>query len=169
MMRSGSVLAISLVGCLAMAWAGGATGQPENFRAHLSGAEEVPAVATRAQGQAIFQVAPGESFIHFRLNVANIENVTMAHIHLAPFGQNGPVVVWLYPAAPPPQLLEGRFQGTLAAGAITAASLVGPLVGQTIADLLDEMAAGNAYVNVHTLQFPGGEVRGQIFGAGPGG
>lgn len=139
-----------------------AQAQVMNFRAHLSGAEEVPPVSSRAQGQAVFRVAADGSLIHFRLNLANIENVTMAHIHLAPAGANGPVAAWLYPAAPPPQLLEGRSDGVLSAGVITSANLVGPLAGQTLSDLIEHLAAGNAYVNVHTAQFPSGEVRGQI-------
>lgn len=140
----------------------GAQAQVLNFRAHLSGAEEVPANVSPAQGQATFRVAADGSLIHFRLNIANIENVTMAHIHLAPAGANGPVVAWLYPAAPPPQLIDGVSNGVLSAGVITAANLVGPLAGQTLSDLVAELAAGHAYVNVHTSQFPGGEVRGQI-------
>lgn len=94
--------------------------------------------------------------------VANSQNVTMAHIHLAPAGVNGPVVVWLYPDAPPAQLLPGPSSGVLAVGTITEADLVGPLAGASLADLLDAMRAGNTYVNVHTEQYPGGEVRGQI-------
>jgi hypothetical protein len=140
----------------------GAQAQVLNFRASLSGAEEVPANTSRAQGQATFRVAADGSLIHFRLNVANIENVTMAHIHLAPAGANGPVVAWLYPAAPPAQLIEGRSDGVLSAGVITSANLVGPLAGQTLDDLIAHLADGNAYVNVHTSQFPAGEVRGQI-------
>lgn len=136
--------------------------QPQNFRAHLSGAEEVPAVSTVAQGQATFQLGANGTSLRYRLNVANIENVLMAHIHVAPRNENGPIVVWLYPSAPPPQLIEGRFQGVLAAGVIRDSDLVGRLDGQTLADLIDEINAGNAYVNVHTTQFPSGEVRGQI-------
>jgi hypothetical protein len=63
---------------------------------------------------------------------------------------------------PPAVLIPGRFQGVLAAGVITDANLVGLLAGQTLADLIAEIAAGNAYVNVHTSQFPGGAIRGQI-------
>jgi hypothetical protein len=88
--------------------------------------------------------------------------VLMAHIHIGPAGVNGPVVVWLYPEGPPPQLIEGRFDGILAEGVITEADLVGMLAGMTMDDLVAEMLAGNTYVNVHTTQFPGGEIRGQI-------
>jgi hypothetical protein len=133
-----------------------------SFVAVLSGAEEVPPVDTRARGQASFQLSHDGTELSYRLIVANIENVSMAHIHLAPAGANGPVVAWLYPGGPPPQLIEGRFQGVLAEGTITAGDLVGPLAGATLADLVDELSAGNAYVNVHTSQFPPGEVRGQI-------
>lgn len=133
-----------------------------NFKAHLKGENEVPSVETNAQGQATFKLSQDGESIHYKLIVANIENVLMAHIHNAPAGQNGGVIVWLYPSSPPPQLIEGRFQGVLAEGTITADDLVGNLAGQTLEDLLGEIKAGNTYVNVHTSQNPGGEVRGQI-------
>ena len=137
-------------------------GTPHNLRTHLSGDEEVPARDTSAQGQAIFQVNGDGTAISYKLNVANIENVTQAHIHLAPAGTNGGIVVWLYPAAPPLQLIPGRTQGTLGEGEITAASLVGSLSGKPLSDLLDAIHDGRTYVNVHTLQFLPGEIRGQI-------
>jgi hypothetical protein len=135
-----------------------------NFRTNLSGAEEVadPPVETLARGQAIFQLSKDGTQLSYKLIVANIENVSMAHIHLAPAGVNGPVVAWLYPSSPPPQLIEGRFDGVLAEGVITADDLVGPLAGFTMEDLIAEIGAGNTYVNVHTSQYPAGEVRGQI-------
>ncbi|MFH5832767.1 CHRD domain-containing protein [Halalkalibaculum sp. DA3122] len=143
----------------APAWA---SSNQRNFRAHLKGSNEVPPVETDAQGQAIFQVSKDGSSIDYKLIVANIENVLMAHIHNAPSGQNGGVVVWLYPQAPPPQLIEGQTQGILAEGTITADELVGSLEGQTLDALISEMKAGNTYVNVHTTQNPPGEIRGQI-------
>lgn len=133
-----------------------------NFTAHLKGREEVPPVQTLAQGQAHFRLSASGDAIEYKLIVANIEDVLMAHIHMEAPGVNGPIVVWLYPPAPPPQLIPGRFDGVLAEGTFTAANLMGPLSGMSLADLVAAMRAGNTYVNVHTLDNPGGEVRGQI-------
>jgi hypothetical protein len=162
-----SRLIISIVVLLAFvlsAAAVAAQGNNRNFVAPLNAAEEVaePPVVSNARGLAKFQLSKDGDELRYKVIVANIENVSMAHIHLAPAGVNGPVVAWLYPDGPPPQLIEGRVNGVLAEGVITSADLVGPLVGQTLDDLLAEMRAGNTYVNVHTSQYPAGEVRGQI-------
>jgi hypothetical protein len=50
----------------------------------------------------------------------------------------------------------------LAEGTITEDDLVGGLAGESLEVLIEEIKAGNTYVNVHTSQNPGGEVRGQI-------
>lgn len=139
----------------------------QTFRAHLSGSGEVPAVDTRTQGEATFQLSPDGTKLTYRLNLANIENVLMAHIHMGAADANGPIVVWLYPSSPPPQEISGRFSGVLATGTITAADLMGPLAGQSLDALAAAMKAGDTYVNVHTPAHPGGEVRGQI-GSGSG-
>lgn len=134
------------------------------FVAPLNGKEEVPTVDTKATGNAIFKLVGDE--IHYKLIVANIENVTMAHLHMAAAGSNGRPVVWLLPSGPPPSLIAGKSNGILAEGVITAESLVGPLASTSIEALLDAMREGNIYVNVHTAQFPGGEIRGQVKPAG---
>lgn len=135
-----------------------------NYRAHLTGGEEVPAVETHAQGQAVFQLSRDGTELSYRLIVANIHDVLMSHIHMAPAGTNGGIVVWLYPSAPPPQLIEGRVSGVLATGTVTAADLTGALAGEPLSALVAAMEAGNTYVNVHTTGVPSGEVRGQIWG-----
>lgn len=137
-------------------------GEPHHYGTNLSGREEVPTNDSRATGQAIFHLSDDGQELSYKLIVANIQNVTQAHIHLEAAGANGPVVAWLYPSGPPAALIPGRFQGVLAEGVITDAQLVGPLAGQTLDDLLALMQAGDTYVNVHTSQFPPGEVRGQI-------
>ena len=141
-----------------------------NYKAHLTGQGEVPVRDTHAQGQATFKFSDDGTELEYHLNVANIENVVAAHIHLGPPGVNGPVVVFLYgPVAPG----GGQTQGVLAKGTITAADLIGPLAGMSLSDLKAAIDAGNTYVNVHTNDgvaptntgpgdFPGGEVRGPI-------
>jgi hypothetical protein len=109
------------------------------------------------------------------LIASNIDNVVAAHIHLGAAGVNAPVVAFLFGNVAP---AGGRIDGVLATGAITAASLVGPLGGATLATLIQAMKDGVTYVNVHTNDgvaptntgpgdFPGGEIRGQIRVAGP--
>jgi hypothetical protein len=164
-MRSRLLTMFLLVFLLALATAVAAQPSvPENFRAHLNVEEEIPEpeVDGNPRGQAIFQLSRDGSQLHYKVIVANIENVMMAHIHLAPFGETGPVVAWLYPAGPPPQEIPGRFSGVLAEGTITSDDLVGPLADADLDDLLAEIRAGNTYVNVHTTQNPPGEIRGQI-------
>ncbi len=130
----------------------------KSFKAHLSGDQEVPPAETNATGQVNFKLSKDGDAVHFKLVVANINDVFAAHIHLAPEGINGPVVVALYTSG----LIAGQTNGILAEGVITAENLVGPLSGETLDDLISELEAGNAYVNVHTSVYRGGEIRGQI-------
>ncbi|HEU4333268.1 MAG TPA: CHRD domain-containing protein [Candidatus Eisenbacteria bacterium] len=138
--------------------------------APLSGGNEVPANESKARGIASFQLSPDGLQMTYRLVVANIENVVAAHIHVGAAGVNGPVVQFLYGSVPPG---GGRVDGVLAEGTITAATLAGPLAGRPLSDLIAEMRAGTAYVNVHTNDgvdpantgpgdIPGGEIRAQI-------
>ncbi|HSQ60977.1 MAG TPA: CHRD domain-containing protein [Acidobacteriota bacterium] len=138
--------------------------------APLSGGHEVPANESKARGNATFALSADGTQMTYRLIVANIENVVAAHIHLGAEAVNGPVVQFLYGSVPPG---GGRADGVLAEGTITAASLVGPLAGQPLSDLIAAMQAGTAYVNVHTNDgvdptntgpgdIPGGEIRAQV-------
>ncbi len=149
---------------------GGASWQTE-----LSGAQEVPPRATPATGEASFELSADGASIHYEIEVEDISNVIMAHIHMGAVGINGPIVVWLFPVGGPPPAAPGGgpFEGVLATGTITASSLVGPLAGHTLGDLVALLNIGNAYVNVHTKDslagmnkgpgdFPGGEIRGQV-------
>ncbi len=156
-MKNRRFLLAALIVLLALVSAGRAE-NTKNFVASLKGSNEVPPRDTNAAGNAIFHVVSDGNELYFKLIVANIDNVLAAHIHLAPEGVNGPVVAFLYTG---PNTGE-QTEGILAEGIITDANLVGPLSGMTIEDLIDAIAAGNAYANVHTTQFPGGEIRGQI-------
>jgi CHRD domain len=173
-MRKSYVIGVVLVLALAAAAAAFAAFNG-NFGTHLAGRNENPARATSAQGQALFALSDDGSSVHYKLIASNIENAFMAHIHMGPRTENGPIVVWLYPStAPVPGPFgAGRHDGVLAEGTFTAANLVGPLSGHPLSDLIAAVQSGNAYVNVHTNDgvdgintgagdFPGGEIRGQL-------
>lgn len=182
--RKLALFSVALVAVLAVPIAVVAA-QHKNYSAEpLVGAEEVPPRETRARGEAKFQLnydANGDpTSVSYHLNVANIENVFQAHIHLGPRGVAAPIVVWLYPSVAPVQgpLGQGRVDGRIASGTFTAANFVGPLAGKPLSDLIDAMNSGNTYVNVHTNDgvaptntgpgdFPGGEIRHQIRHHGP--
>jgi hypothetical protein len=149
--------------------------QLKNVGTHVSGDEEVPARDTRAQGQAMFRISDDGQSIDYKLIASNIDNAFMAHIHMAPVGVNGAIVVWLFPSTTPVPgpLGAGRHDGVLAEGTITAADLVGPFLHHPLSDLIDLIQSGSGYVNVHTNDgvaptntgpgdFPGGEIRGQL-------
>ncbi len=137
---------------------------------HLSGGQEVPANASQGQGQATFRLSDDGRSLEYKLIASNIDNIVQSHIHLAPSGVNGPIVAFLYgPVAP----AGGRHTGVLATGTITAANLIGPLLGHPLSDLVAAMRANGTYVNVHTSDGdpatppgPGdlapGEIRAQI-------
>jgi hypothetical protein len=128
------------------------------YGAHLSGSKEVPPVnTTAATGMAEFALNADATKLSYKLNVTGIDKVTMAHLHLSPEGVNGPIVVVLYHAAP-----DGMVNGVLAQGTITSADLTGPLAGKPLIKLIDEISSGQVYVNVHSSNHPGGEMRGQL-------
>jgi CHRD domain len=165
------VLGVGVVLVLLLAVAGLASaGENRNYSVHLDGDTEVPANASQAAGQAVFQLSPDGTSLDYRLIVANLDNPFAAHIHIGPPGVNGPVVAFLFGPAPPG---GGTANGVLAEGTITAANLVGPLADQPFSDLIDALNSGNAYVNVHTNDgvapantgpgdLPGGEIRGNF-------
>lgn len=139
--------------------------QNHTFVAPLSGADEIPAVDTLARGQTVLKLHADGSALDFKLIVANIDGMTQAHIHCGAAGVNGPVVAFLF------GLLPGgvSLNGIAADGTVTAADVIprpdSPECPGGVAnfdELLAKIVSGEAYVNVHTLQYPGGEIRGQI-------
>ncbi len=139
-------------------------GLATNFSATLSGANEVPTNASTATGNATLSVSGNQ--ITYTVNVTNLANAVVAHIHVGAAGVNGPVRLNLCGTGDPqPPCVSGT--GVLATGTN------GTTVGITFEELLSAMRSGEAYVNVHTDNGqpppntgPGdlaaGEIRGQI-------
>lgn len=133
------------------------------FRARLSGGEEVPAVDTDARGGAKFKLSKDGDELAFKLQVSRIEDVVASHIHCGTEGVNGPITAFLFsgPAVTPHGILA---QGTLTGADVIALpdSAACPGGIATFDDLIAKMRSGDAYVNVHTVVNPGGEIRGQV-------
>ncbi len=126
----------------------------ERALAILSGQEEVPPVVTNAGGAAAFTIL-ADGTVEFSLTVQAITGVTAARLYQGPPGALGTLLLTLYVngSGTPPITSQ-----TLAAGRITPAD-VAPLPMDSLLTLL---RTAGAYVNVHTLGRPNGEIRGQI-------
>ncbi|HET7642884.1 MAG TPA: CHRD domain-containing protein [Nitrososphaeraceae archaeon] len=128
----------------------------KRFSTPLTGMEEVPPVNTNSTGLAIFDFKNND--LNFKINVTNLDNIKGAHIHNGAFGQNGDVIVTLFNPEKPTNIVNG----TLVEGNINASSLQGSIKGKTINVLVQMMNNTQTYVNIHTEQYPNGEIRGQI-------
>jgi hypothetical protein len=112
----------------------------------LSGAEEVPPADPDGTGFAAITLNVGQATVCWELTVANIQPATAAHIHKAPAGVNGPVVVGFTPPT---------------SGSSSGCTTASPTLIQDIIDNPQQY-----YVNVHNAEFPGGAVRGQLSNRG---
>jgi hypothetical protein len=132
----------------------------EVFWAPLRGSQEVPPVATLTTGDAYFRVNRRSDSIDVRVDVRRGVGITQAHIHCAPAGQNGGVVVWLAGLLQGGgHDIDGRWIGS---ASFDSGAIVNAACGATIAQLVQAMRSGQAYVNVHSADHPAGVVRGQI-------
>ena len=148
-----------------------------DLQARLSGEQEVtpPAaptvpslgVITDAKARVQIQVERDLSSFRFRLIVRNGNDVTQAHLHCGRPGQNGPVVVFLSALNAEGQDVNGLLaHGTrrnehIEPGAAACEELIGRPINN-IASLAAAAFDGLIYANVHTIQNPAGEVRGQL-------
>jgi hypothetical protein len=141
-----AVAAVVFVVLIPAGAVGADAGRP--FATTLTGAAEVPPADPDASGSASIILNQGLGSVCFDLSWENVDGtVFAAHIHLAPVGVNGPIVVPLF---------AGSFAGT--------DSLSGCATGVDrglIKAIRQDPSA--YYVNVHsTPNFPGGAIRGQL-------
>jgi hypothetical protein len=96
-----------------------AQGELKKFIATLSGKSEVPPVDSKGIGTAQFQSSADGKQIDYELNVKNLNNFMMTHIHQGKAGENEPPIVKL----------------SMGKGKITVGDLQGPLSGEQLSDL----------------------------------
>jgi hypothetical protein len=123
----------------------------------LSGTNEVPANASSGTGTGTFVLNNDQTDFHFHVQYSGLLfNRTLAHIHNAAAGANGSVKRTM--AGPGGEVVgpggtfdtfDGVWTTTQPTEALTAA-------------LVGELFAGRLYVNIHSTNWPAGEIRGQI-------
>ena len=126
-----------------------------HFQANLSPHQEVQAEIVDSDGRGSVRLlsTDAQSLGVFATFEGLSGPVQAAHLHLGAAGSNGGVVVDLSAGL----LANGRLRYIA-----TAADLTGSLGGQELLALINELAAGNVYLNLHTAAYPAGELRGQV-------
>ncbi len=123
-------------------------GSEKNFVANLTGAQEVPPVITTAAGAGKCTLNATGSALAYDITVSGLSGtIAGAHFHNAAAGVNGVVV----------RDITASFVGNTATGAWADTNAQALTPGR-VAELL----AGKIYVNVHTADNAGGEIRGQV-------
>ena len=105
----------------------------------LTGAEEVPAVSTQAKGNGSFRIADDGS-VSGSVTTTGVAG-TMAHIHMAEKGKNGPVIVPLTKSGDTYSVPDGK---------------------KLTPEQMQAFKDGRLYVNVHSAAHKGGEIRAQL-------
>lgn len=115
------------------------------FSVYLSGRQEVPANNSSGSGTCMVTLNATETQIAVTCDYQNLtSNVVAAHIHdNGPVGVNGPI------------LFNFNYTGG-------TSGTIGPLTFTTTAAQVADLRANKWYVNIHTANFSGGEIRGQI-------
>ena len=138
-----AIVALALAGPASAAKLGGADQGGRLLTTTLTGAEEVPGPGDPdGTGFAAVTANPGKGLVCYELSVSGIAPATGAHIHEAPPGEAGPIVVELLPPT------DGSSSGCVDVGRALAK------------DILKNPA--DYYVNIHNAEYPAGALRGQL-------
>lgn len=142
------------------------------FGSHLSGRQEVPPVFTEGHGFLLVTLHEDEDRAEWGLVYFGLSSLAQqAHIHFGTPGVNGGIIVFLCsnllgaPAGVQPCPNGPGFNSL--SGVITAADIGAAAAAQGVAAgnfeaFHEALIEGAAYVNVHTTNFPNGEIRGSV-------
>lgn len=134
--------ALALSGCETMSSAWDSTKSVfSGDNVKLSGSEQNPPVTTSASGSGTITVKDDKS-VSGSVKTSGVVG-TAAHIHMAPAGRNGPVIITLTKSS------DGNTWSVPAGARLTDAQY-------------NAYKSGGLYVNVHSAKNKGGEVRGQL-------
>ena len=147
----------------------GAPANATEFSAKLVGFEELPAVFSKGSGTLDLHLNRNARTITFKLTFSGLSApVTQSHIHFGKDHVAGGVTVFFCTNSNngPPGTQPCPAGGGTVTGTITGANVIGLPAQALPAGNFDALVAiiesDTAYANVHTTNFPAGEIRGQI-------
>ncbi|MDB4889746.1 MAG: hypothetical protein JWL61_1601 [Gemmatimonadetes bacterium] len=153
MMRQRSVAVMSIALLSSCGSDNAMASQNATYVATLVGAREVPAVQTAASGVAT--LTRTGAIVAYSVSATGFTTpLTVGHIQIGRAGVIGSVIVTFVIVAQSGTVATGTID---LSGQITQGNIT--ISGDSLGTLFDN---GNAYVNLHTAAFPGGEIRGQI-------
>jgi hypothetical protein len=140
------------------------------YNGTLTGAQEFPPNASPGTGSAIVTVDDVANTLRVQISFAGLTSTTVAsHIHCcAPVGANAGVATQVPSFVGfPTGVTSGTYDQSFDLGLSTTYNPTfvnnnGGSVASARATLLSGLGAGLTYLNIHTSQFPGGEIRGQL-------
>jgi len=152
-----------------------APSQAARFSAGLAGSNENPPNASAATGSGFVELDPVTHTLRVQVTFSGLgSNTVMAHIHCCALPPTNAGVATTVPAFVgfPLGVTSGSFDGTfntLDAGTWNPAYITanGGTPATAEAALLAGMLATSSYLNIHTVVFPGGEIRGQLVALTP--
>lgn len=133
------------------------------------GAGETGAILSNGTARLRLDVDRATQSVKFRLTFSGLSSaVTQSHIHFGKVHTAGGVMVFFCSNLPtaPAGVQPCPAGGGTVSGTITAANVLG-LAGQNVSAgdfdaLTDALNSDTAYANIHTTNFPAGEIRGEI-------
>ncbi|TSB47048.1 CHRD domain-containing protein [Alkalicoccobacillus porphyridii] len=116
---------------------------------------EEMSVESDAWGEAHVKVSEDGDSIEYWLEAEYLEDATDGHLHSGPKGENGPPKELVLFEHDEPM----DYHGEVASGTLTEDDLVGELTWEEFSMAL---VAGEVYIDIHTEEYPDGELRGQL-------
>jgi hypothetical protein len=145
----------------------------ELISAKLTTFNEVPTIAASGNGQIVLRINNARTTIRYSLiykNLGETTTATQAHLHFAKPGENGDVFVFLCSnlGNGPDGTQACPDAGTELTGAIRSEDILGTgidpgdIAEGDLKTVIRAIRNGAVYVNVHSDEFAGGHLRGQL-------
>jgi hypothetical protein len=147
--------------------AAGAAGKRRVKSEQMTGYQETPGLSSNATGLFTAEIDEDSQVITFELTYTGLSApATVAHVHFGNRFTSGAVSAFFCGGAGKPSCPAGTTDQAVVTGTIVAGDVIGP-AAQGIApgefdELVAAIRAGVTYANVHTANFPAGEIRAQI-------